>query len=210
MRIITIRGLTGSGADEIGRLLAKKLGYDFVDREIIALIAKRLKLPKQEVSMKEMPPSTLFGRITEVMAGTYSINPGSPDVSLPTWLIPLNDVRYRKTLEHVIKEIARNRSIVIVGRGSQFILKNDPDVFHIFTVAPIEIRISRMSKELKSDEKTAKQEIDRLDGSRRAFIRRYFKAELDDPKYYDIVINTGHFTLDAAVSLIAYALKVRE
>lgn len=209
MRIITIRGLAGSGADEIGKLLAKKLGYDFVDREIIALIAKKLKLPKQDVSMKEMPPSTLFGRIAEVMAGTYSINPGSPDVSLPTWLIPLNDARYRKTLEHVINAISKNRSIVIVGRGSQFILKSNPEAFHIFTVAPIENRITRISKDLKTDGKTAKQEIERFDSSRRAFIRRYFKAELDDPIYYDLVINTSHYSFDAVVSLIAYALKVR-
>jgi hypothetical protein len=129
MAVITIRGQLGSGADEVGRAIASQLHYEYVDREIIAKVARKLKLSRREVSEKEMPPSSLLGRIAEVMASSYSVNPASPDVSLPVWQIPLNDARYLETLERVIKDIASGGYLVIRGRGSQFILKDLPAPF---------------------------------------------------------------------------------
>jgi hypothetical protein len=86
MPIVTIRGQLGSGATEIGRRLAEKLRIDYVDREIIELVAKHLKSPKDEILQKELPPSTLFGRIAEVMGYSSSINPailGKSPLAIP-------------------------------------------------------------------------------------------------------------------------------
>jgi cytidylate kinase len=107
----------------------------------------------------------------------------------------------------VIKELAKNHSLVIRGRGSQFILKNYPDSFHVYTVAPLETRIKRVANYLKVDEETAKKEIHKVDSSRLEFIKRYFKAEMEDPIHYDIVINTGQISFENASSVIAKALN---
>ena len=56
MPLITIRGTLGSGAPEIGKQIAARFHIDYVDREIIAEIAERLKRPKYDVEAKEMPP----------------------------------------------------------------------------------------------------------------------------------------------------------
>ena len=56
MPVITIRGTLGSSAPEIGKLVAEKLHIDYVDREIIAEIAERLRRPDYDVAAKEMPP----------------------------------------------------------------------------------------------------------------------------------------------------------
>jgi cytidylate kinase len=207
MPIVTIRGQLGSGATEIGRRLAEKLRIDYVDREIIELVAKHLKSPKDEILQKELPPSTLFGRIAEVMAYSSSINPAILDVNLPVWQIPIGDTGYLVGLKYVIKELAKNHSLVIRGRGSQFILKNYPDSFHVYTVAPLETRIKRVANYLKVDEETAKKEIHKVDSSRLEFIKRYFKAEMEDPIHYDIVINTGQISFEDASSVIAKALN---
>jgi cytidylate kinase len=207
MPIVTIRGQLGSGATEIGRRLAEKLRIDYVDREIIELVAKHLKSPKDEILQKELPPSTLFGRIAEVMGYSSSINPAILDVNLPVWQIPIGDTGYLVGLEYVIKELAKNHSLVIRGRGSQFILKNYPDSFHVYTVAPLETRIKRVANYLKVDEETAKKEIHKVDSSRLEFIKRYFKAEMEDPIHYDIVINTGQISFENASSVIAKALN---
>jgi cytidylate kinase len=207
MPIVTIRGQLGSGATEIGRRLAEKLRIDYVDREIIELVAKHLKSPKDEILQKELPPSTLFGRIAEVMGYSSSINPAILDVNLPVWQIPIGDTGYLVGLKYVIKELAKNHSLVIRGRGSQFILKNYPDSFHVYTVAPLETRIKRVANYLKVDEETAKKEIHKVDSSRLEFIKRYFKAEMEDPIHYDIVINTGQISFENASSVIAKALN---
>ena len=129
MSVVTIRGDLGSGAREIGKQVADKLSIDYVDREIIADVAVRLKQSKKVIADKEMPPGTLIGRIGEALgraAETYGRNPadlGYSGIYLPTWEIPLSDARYLTGLKSVIEELARTQSIVIQGRGSQFILK---------------------------------------------------------------------------------------
>ena len=72
MSLVTIRGQLGSGAPEIGREVAHKLHFDYVDREIIAEVAARLQREERDVIAKEMPPGTLLGRILEALTSNYA------------------------------------------------------------------------------------------------------------------------------------------
>jgi len=199
MCIVTIRGELGSGAPEIGKLVADKLQIDYIDREIIAKIAEEIHRPKQDIAAKEMPPGTLLERIIEALghSGYYQA------AYLPTWEIPLDDTRYLTGLESVIKELAGSESFVIRGRGTQFILKDFPDAFHVLVVAPLELRIKRVMEGLQLGEEDAKKEVERFDSSRREFTKRYFHAELEDPLNYDLVINTQRLIFEDAASVIA-------
>lgn len=212
MSIVTIRGQLGSGASEIGKLVADRLHIDYVDREIIAEISERLKWSKQGIAEKEMPPGSFRGRILEALSHAY---PGAGYTGVyarayaPTWEIPLDDTSYLAGLESVIKELAASSSIVIRGRGSQFILKDYPGVLHVLVVAPLEIRLKRVMESLELDEKHAEKEIERFDSSRREFTKRYFKAELENPENYDLVINTEHLSFDSAASIVVGALPLK-
>ncbi len=211
MPVVTIRGQLGSGASEIGRLVADRLHIDYVDREIIAHVAELLRSPKQEIAEKEMPPGTLLERIAKALGRSYARGVGFEGSYTPTWGMPLDDNLYFVGLESVIKELASSQSIVIRGRGSQFILKDHPRAaLHVLVVTPLEIRLNRVMKNLEMDEETAKKEIARSDSSRCAFIKRYFKAELEDPLYYDLVINMDHLDFDAAASIVLNALLLKD
>ncbi len=207
MSVITIRGQLGSGAPEIGRQIADRLHADYVDREIIAKVAARLRRQEQEVIEKEMPPSSVLGRIAEAL-GRSGV--GFEGAYLPIWQIPLDNTRYLEALESVVRELARSQSLVILGRGSQFILKDYPGVLHVLVVAPLEVRVKRVMQDLKLDQETAKLEIARRDNSLREFIKRYFKAELEDAVYYDLVINTERFSFQAAASIVVDALSLKD
>jgi cytidylate kinase len=211
MPIITIRGQLGSGAPEIGRLVASHLGIDYVDREIVAETAAKLNYPEEKIEKQEMPPGTLFMRIKDAINRSY---PPAPDTAgfhpammyLPPADIPLDDAGYLSGLESVIQTLAETNSIVIRGRGSQFILKNHPGAIHILTVASLETRIKRIMNSMNLDEKSARQEISNFDNSRHEFIKRYFKANLDDPLNYDLVVNTEHLGYEASASIIINSL----
>ena len=198
MSIVTIRGQLGSGAPEIGRLVADKLNTDYVDREIIAEVAERLKWSKQGIAEKELPPATLGGRILEAL-GRSGADQG---VYLPAWEIPPDDPLYLAGLESVIKELAGSGSFVIRGRGSQFILRDFPDAFHVLVVAPLALRVKRIMEDMQLDDKAATKEVERFDSSRREFTKRYFHAELEDPLNYDLVINTQRLIFEDAASII--------
>jgi cytidylate kinase len=215
MPVITIRGELGSGAPEIAKRVAERLHIDYVDREIIAEVAVRLKYPERRIAAKEMPAGTLAGRISEALKRSYPPVSGSeglhmPMPYLPAWEIPLDDPSYLTGLESVIKELAAGQPIVIRGRGSQFILKDYSDAAHFLVVAPLGIRVMRVMSERKLEKKAAKQEITRFDSSRREFIKRYFKTELEDPIHYDLVINTEHLSLEDAASIIIDTLSLRD
>jgi cytidylate kinase len=211
MPVITIRGQLGSGAPEIGKRVAARLNIDYVDREIIAEVAARLKSPRRKIEAKEMPAGTLGGRISEALNRSYPPVEGSGGINmpvyLPAWEIPPDDPSYLNGLEAVIRELAAGQSIVIRGRGSQFILKDDPDALHVLVVAPLATRLARLTKHRKSSE--VGHEISRFDNSRREFIKRYFKADLEDPVYYHLVINTEHIIFEDAASLIIDTLSLR-
>ncbi len=213
MSVVTIRGNMGSGAPEIGKLVADKLKFDYVDREIIDKVAELLQGPKHDIEMKEMPPGSLSRRILDALKRAY---PSSrkvgllprweyEGVSLPTWEKPVDDARYLAGLKSVIKELAQSSSIVIRGRGSQFILKDYPGTLHVLIVAPLTSRVKRVMESSKSDEKNTTKEIEKYDGSRREFIKRYFHGVLENPLDYDMVINTNRITIEDATSIIVNA-----
>jgi cytidylate kinase len=211
MSVVTIRGQLGSGAPEIGRQVAERLHADYVDREIIAQVAARLQRREEEVKEKEMPPSGLLGRIAEALEYSFAFDAGAAAAYLPTWEMPLNNARYSQALEAVIKELARKGSIVIRGRGSQFILKDYPESLHILVAASPEVRLRRVMEDLKLGQEAAKREIARFDNSRHEFIKRYFHADMENPAYYDLVINTERLSYQASASIVveAAAFKAR-
>jgi cytidylate kinase len=207
MPVITIRGQFGCWANEIGELIAKKLKFDYVDREIIAGVAERLRQPQKSISEKEMPPTKLMGRIAEALTKIYYMDENFySEVYSYLWEIPLDDKKYLSGLEHVIKDLAGSQSIVILGRGSQFILKDFPGAFHALIVAPIEARVRNVMEKLSLNEQDARNEIARFDDGSRGFVKRYFKANISDPIHYDIVLNTNHLSIETAVSIITDAV----
>ncbi len=209
MTIVTIRGLHGAGASEVGRRVAQLLRADYVDREIIEAVAERLKREPAEIVAKEEPPGTLLGRIVEALGKTPPSGPGMQGAYLATWEIPLADASYITGLEAVIKDLAKGPSVVIRGRGSQFILKDHPSACHVLVVAPLALRLAAVRNDTGVNGDEAKAEIERVDRSRKEFTQRYFHANLEDPIHYDLVINRHRLSVDAAAEIVMKALEVR-
>jgi cytidylate kinase len=156
-----------------------------------------------------MPPGTILGRIEEALSSTYPVDTFWGGVYLPPELIPLGSTGYIEALDSVVRKLARDGSIVIRGRGSQFILKEHPGALHVLIVAPLDIRVERIMREDKLDEDAARQEIAGYDSSRHEFIRRYYQAELEDPLHYDLVINTGRLSFETTVSNIINTFRLK-
>ncbi len=209
MSVVTIRGLLGSGAPEIARQVADNLQANYVDREIIAKVAARLQRKEEEVEAKEMLATSLLGRIAEALENNYAFGDALAGAYLSFGEMPLEDTRYLQALKSVVTELARSQPLVIMGRGSQFILKDYPGALHVLVVAPLETRLKRLMQERNLDRETAKLEIERFDKSLRKFIKKYFSAELEDPLYYDLILNTEHLTFQAASSIIVDTLSFK-
>ena len=210
MTVITIRGTLGSGATPIGRLVADRIHGDYVDREIIAQVAQRLRLEQEQVVAKEEPPSGIWARIAHALERSMAYGSAFDGVYAPVWEVPLDDANYLSTLRSVITELAQHPSIVIKGRGSQFILKGHPAAFHVLVVRPPEFRLQRVMEQMKLGREAAKREMDRYDSSRRTFTKQYFGADREDPIHYDLTISTERLSFEAADQLIVQGAALKQ
>jgi cytidylate kinase len=210
MTVITIRGQLGSGAPQIGRLCADILKLQYMDREIINRIADRIERPRHQIIAKEILPVTLKERIARIIKDDFPGTGSSSRLAVEEDVPSLDNEHYMKGLKSVIRGLARSESVVINGRGSQFFLKNYPGALHILTIAPLELRIERITKSYKTDKETARVKINRYDSNRREFIKKYFKEELEDPMNYDMTLNTAHFNYESAAAMVVKAVSLKD
>lgn len=203
MPIVTIRGQLGSGAPEIGKEVARIIRGEYVDREILQNIAQLVGQSIDRVAEKEHTPARLVQRIIAVLTRALERSGSIESAYSRTWQEPLDDAKYLDALEMVIQDLALEENIVIQGRGSQFILHNNPSALHVLVVAPLSDRVRRVAVTSKIDEDEARRQIEEYDNSRRAFIQRFFERELENPDYYDLVVNTEHLTYKIVARIIA-------
>lgn len=209
MPVITIRGKMGSGAPEIGKKVAERLHFEYIDREMIAAVAAKLKLGEPEILAKETPPCNFRERIEETLQRVYAPGLFYQGAYLPFSQIPLDDNRYVEALSALIKDLAEGHSAVIYGRGSQFILRDHPKTINVSIVAPFKVRLKRVMEEMNISEDRAKHEITHFDNSVREFIKRFFGADMEDATCYDLVISTERLNYDSAASIILESLRIK-
>lgn len=132
--VITISRETGSGGHSIGKLLAEKLGYTFYDKEIVNQIAFEMGLDAETIveNGENMSDNTFINLVSGFV-------PLSRKKS-----IPIDSIQQSQS--KLIKNIAKRGNCVIVGRNSDYILKDDPNAFHIFIHTDLNHRVNRVAK----------------------------------------------------------------
>jgi len=105
----------------------------------------------------------------------------------------------------VIHELAADGGIVIVGRGGQVVLHDDPRVLHVRVVSALDVRINRICSFRGISVEAAKAQIETSDRTRKNYLRRAYQVDWDSPALYDLVLNTGRMSLSTAAEIICQA-----
>jgi cytidylate kinase len=106
---------------------------------------------------------------------------------------------------NVIGTIGKHGRAVVVGRGANFILPPEQR-FRARITASQKLRIENVAREFNLSPDEAKRRVIKTESNRKAFIRKYFNADIADPTNYDLVINTGTLSVANAVDVIGAAL----
>lgn len=185
IRIITIEREFGCGGPEIARKLAVLLGWKLWDELLTLEIARLTKSTPEAVERREWKKDPLVYRVFKSFVG------GAFEGSLPPLdqLELLDADRIAKVSERVVKEASVDGPCVIVGRGSQYFLKDREDVFRVFLYAPQEERIRRLISAGKPHGEAIEQ-VETIDRERAAFIKKYFGLDWPDRHLYDVMLNT--------------------
>jgi len=187
--VVTLSGEPGSGGRLVASKLADKLGIDLFHKEVINEMAKSADVSERLLeTLDERGLSTLEDWISGLVHDRHLW----PD-------------EYSKHLMKVIGTIGKHGRAVIVGRGANFILPTDKR-YAVRIVAPQSRRIENVSREFGISRENAKRRVMRTESDRRAFIRKYFNADIADPANYDLVINSATLSVESTVNVISAAL----
>jgi cytidylate kinase len=203
IKVITIEREYGSGAGEIARRLAERLGWKLWDQAFTDEIARQMDCSSRTVEEREERRDTLAYRLFK------SFMRGSFEGSLNEPRLNMVDADCIKTMTQKLVLAAADRgNAVMVGRGSAYHLFGRPDALHVFVYAPFEEKVRRLQATGKS-EKEAMELVDAVDGERSEYIKRYFDVEWPARHYFHLMINTT-MGEEKVVEFILHSVSILE
>ena len=212
MATITISRQYASGGEEIAARVAQLLGYTIFDKTMMAEVATELGLTEHEIVDFRETDQRSLGFLDRLLGRTLTV------AQVRTWqedmsgvrtstVVKVSDSQAIAMVQGVIDAAHKRGNVVIVGRGGQAILRDQPDVLHVRVEAPLEHRIRRL---MERDDITPTQgelEIEDHDRAARDYVKRYHDLDPTDPMHYHLLVNTGLLDLETAAEVIALAAK---
>jgi cytidylate kinase len=187
MAILSISREYQSGGRDIGQMVAEQMGYELVDKERILAELKEAGKRWGDLGeeMDEVRPN-LWERFDWQYRGFVAL------------------------IESVVYDYALKDRLVILGRGSNFLLKDIPHVLKIRVRAPLERRIRRMMEQNLMDRATAEWVIAKTDRNRAGYIQTNYGINWEDPQNYDFIFDTGEQSYEQILSVVLEGLRERE
>jgi cytidylate kinase len=186
---ITISREPGSGGRIMANKLAGKLGFEVFYQEVLHEIARRADVSEKLLETLDEKGLTVLEDCISSLVYDRHLWPDE----------------YLKHLMKVIGAIGEHGRAIIVGRGANFVIPPE-NCFRLRIVAAQNVRIANVVRTFDVTAEDAKRRIIRTESDRRAFVRKYFNADIADPVNYDFVINTGALEIDKAVNAVIAAL----
>ena len=197
MAVVTISRQFGAGGLTLGKMVADKLGYSFVDEEIIQLVARKARVSTNWVESVEKEAG---GRLLKFITGL--VPRSFIDLVLDNNRGFIDEEIYVDLLQEIISRIADEGNAVIIGRGSQYVLRDREDAFHVLLVAQKQDRVHFMETHYDLSPKEAATVVSRQDKRRINLYRKFGKEDYDQPHLYHLVINSSKQNLEKASQLI--------
>jgi cytidylate kinase len=199
--VICISRAAGSGGDEVGRLVAERLGYRHIDEEIVANAAARGGISPADVADEERRRSLakrILGSISDggssamALGGTLPIAvEGGP-----------NSSEIQALIREAIEQTAARGDVVITAHAASHALKPAANILRVLITASPSTRAERISKQADVEFSKAERTVKGSDAARRDYLKRFYDVSDEVPTHYDLVINTDEISVDEAAALV--------
>lgn len=223
MTVITISRQYGSDGDSIASRVCELLGYQAFNKNLIARAAQNAGLFEKEIIDYSEEHhkirgflDRLFGRSQVIASRSY----WKEDAAGPRIVeeYTLTEDTAVALVEKAIRSAHKAGNLVIIGRGGQVILKDQPDVLHVRIIAPLEDRIQRVKQQMKPNMEEQygsiqlRREVQDLivekDAASQDYLQHYYHVDWSDPLLYDIVLNTGKVSINQAAEMIVQLVNI--
>ena len=223
MAVITISGQIGTGAREVGRMAAEQLQIDYVDQQILVEAARALGVSMESIAILDERTASLSDRLaamlrrflersaaagaTDPMLGSdgldIMLSRSYSEAAAGEGLQEVPDDRYAAALDDIICELAGPGDVLIIGRGSQVILKDRLDALHVLLVAPQDRRIEEIARREGLNAEEAASSVQEREKGRVRFHRKFFEVAANDPSLYHLTLNTARLSSEEVAQIIS-------
>jgi cytidylate kinase len=205
-RVVCVSQTEGSGGTQIANLVADRLGFQYVDEEIIARAAAKGGISPGDVADEERRKSALTRLLREIGRGaaveSYGLaGPGGIPAEGPA------PDAVRSLISDAIEETAGQGDVVIVAHAASRALSGQLEVLRVLVTASLDTRARRLSESRGIEPKDAMRSVMQSDAARADYLRRFYGVAAELPTHYDLVVNTDVLSTEQAAELVAQAAR---
>ena len=206
--VICISRSSGSGGNAVGRLVAERLGFLYVDEEIVARAAARGGISAADVADEERRKSLaarVLGSIFDGGGGAMALG-----VSVPVMTgDEPGSGEIQALIREAIEQTAARGDVVITAHAASHALEPSTSILRVLVTASPSTRAVRVSEEAGVEIAKAERTVKAADAARRDYLKRFYNVTEELPTQYDLVVNTDLISLERAAAIVAGAAAER-
>ncbi|HXC52339.1 MAG TPA: cytidylate kinase-like family protein [Candidatus Limnocylindrales bacterium] len=210
--VICISHTDGCGGEKIGHDVADRLGYRYVNEEIILEAARLARVDPHIVAAAEHKQSLLERILDSLVSAQEKLGLtalaagiGVPASSGPSQHADRDDLR--SMIRAAVGEVAKGGKAVIAAHAASLALAGRPGVLRVLVTAPDEARCSRIGNERSLSAEEAAEAVAAGDAGRREYLRSFYDVDAEIPTLYDMVLNTEILTPEQISTMIVAAAQ---
>ena len=197
MAVIAVSRSFASGGRELGRLLARRLGYHYVDKSLFQKIAQDLHVSEETLESFEQSHEY---RISNLFANLFSKSYIQRIVGYDKTVV--EESEYQDRLQSLILGVAKEDGAVIIGRAAHYFLRDMKNCYRFRLIAPMEYRKKYVVEKLGVAPSQAQRVLERKDRNQAWFHRSVCGEEHDSPLLFHLTVNMGEVSFDKAVGIV--------
>lgn len=199
--VITIARQYGSGGRTIGQMLAKELGVEFYDKDLIKKASEESGINMALFANADEKKKGIFSKLKKKHYGGEVLSPSSSQYTSEENLFNIQ--------AKIIRDLAQKESCIIIGRAADFILKDRDDVISVFVHAPEDFLVEQASKKLSMSDKELEKYIAKIDKERAEYYKHHTGRDWTDARNYDLCLDSSKLGFEKCVEEIKAYMNVK-
>ena len=199
--VITIARQYGSGGRTIGEMLAKDLGVEYYDKDLIVKASEESGISMDLFAKADEKNKSFFKRFKKKNYGGEVLSPSSSQFTSEE-----NIFNYQAK---IIRDLAEKESCIIIGRAADYILKDRDDLISVFVHAPMPYLKEQAATKLSMSDRDLERYIIRTDKERAEYYSLHTGREWTDARNYDLCLDSSKLGYDKCLEAIKAYMEVK-
>ncbi len=212
--LVCISRTMAAGGERMGETVAQRLGFRYVDEQIITKAAQLAQVDPKLVAAAEHRQPLLQRLIGKLAMAADMVGPVSLATGLPLDIFTPGSTGYHATpddlrtlIRAAIHEVAHAGRAVIVAHAASMALAGTPGVLRVLVTASPETRVQRLAAAQQISHDEAAAAIAASDRERRDYFQHFYNIKDETPTHYDLVVNTDVLTPEQAAEVVLCAAQ---